>query len=246
MRVRGVCSCGKETGAVVPAPVAAPLWPSIPPARVRFRLPNTLYAPFHDAALCAVQKPVTFVRQVLSLCQWPELLDQPQAAQTFPPDVLQSIQARDGHPCNPKDLWMTDGASPGVHWDCILCPIPQYPLYQAVIKLYGGTVLPYYLDEEVGWRASVDDLRAAVEAARRQGKQVRALVVINPGNPTGEVLELEDQRQLVHLCKQASAPPLAQGVMQGAFCVVKGEKAAPHPILASDAYCTSGAHPLCG
>ncbi len=80
----------------------------------------------------------------------------------------------------------------------------------------------------------------------RQGKQVRALVVINPGNPTGEVLELENQRQLVHLCKQASLPLLAHGVMQGAFCVVKGEKAAPHPILASDAYCTPGAHPLCG
>lgn len=50
-------------------------------------------------------------------------------------------------PCAPQDLWLTDGASPGVHMmatlllrderDAILTPIPQYPLYSAAIALHG-------------------------------------------------------------------------------------------------------------
>ncbi|KAL4425901.1 hypothetical protein ABPG75_009917 [Micractinium tetrahymenae] len=186
------------------------------------------------------RKPITFFRQVLSLCDWPQLLDDPHAADTFPPDaiqrareylgaipgglgayseskgaaicrqhVAQGIEARDGHPCDIDDLWLTDGASRGVHMimrtllrdeqDCILCPIPQYPLYSATITLYGGTLLPYHLDEERGWQASPEELQAAVDGAGRQGRQVRALVVINPGNPTGEVLDAENQRQLESL-----------------------------------------------
>lgn len=69
--------------------------------------------------------------------------------------------------CAPLQPPAANLPSPPCPQDCILCPIPQYPPYQAVIKLYGGTVLPYYLDEEAGWRASLDDLRAAVDAARR-------------------------------------------------------------------------------
>lgn len=51
--------------------------------------------------------------------------------------------------------------------DCILCPIPQYPLYSATIRLYGGTLLPYFLEEERGWQATLDHLREQVDNARR-------------------------------------------------------------------------------
>lgn len=53
--------------------------------------------------------------------------------------------------------------------DCILCPIPQYPLYSATIELYGGTLLPYYLEEDAGWQAQQAALQAQVDAARRCG-----------------------------------------------------------------------------
>ena len=43
----------------------------------------------------------------------------------------------------------------------------------------------YHLDEKAGWGLNVDSLRAAVEGARKEGKMVRGLVFINPGNPTG-------------------------------------------------------------
>ncbi|PRW60642.1 alanine aminotransferase 2 [Chlorella sorokiniana] len=201
------------------------------------------------------QKPITFFRQVLSLCEYPALLEHPAAADIYPPDaiarareylatipggvgayseskgavvlrqhVAKGIEERDGHPCSIEDLWLTDGASPAVHFmmkallrderDCILCPIPQYPLYSATIALYGGTLLPYYLEEEAGWQAQQAALQAQVDAARSQGKQVRALVVINPGNPTGQVLDRENQEALVRFCKQEGLVLMADEVYQ--------------------------------
>jgi alanine transaminase len=72
--------------------------------------------------------------------------------------------------------------------DGILCPIPQYPLYSASIALHGGTLVPYYLNESSGWGLEISDLKDKLEGARAAGTIVRALVVINPGNPTGQVL----------------------------------------------------------
>ncbi len=75
-------------------------------------------------------------------------------------------------PCNPPPP-PPKGASPGVHmWlktlirnrnDCVLTPIPQYPLYSACLELYNGTLLPYYLDEERGWALSIPELKNQVE-----------------------------------------------------------------------------------
>lgn len=47
--------------------------------------------------------------------------------------------------------------------------------------------VPYYLDEESGWGLEISELKKQLEDARSKGISVRALVVINPGNPTGQV-----------------------------------------------------------
>ncbi|KAL3343947.1 hypothetical protein AABB24_027465 [Solanum stoloniferum] len=72
--------------------------------------------------------------------------------------------------------------------DGILCPIPQYPLYSASITLHGGTHISYYLDEETGWALEISELENQLKTARSRGVNVKALVVINPGNPTGFLL----------------------------------------------------------
>lgn len=75
--------------------------------------------------------------------------------------------------------------------DAWLVPIPQYPLYSATLTLYGGQLVPYELDEAKGWALDVQSLRAQLAAARTRGLCVRGLVVINPGNPTGQCLSRE-------------------------------------------------------
>lgn len=47
--------------------------------------------------------------------------------------------------------------------------------------------MPYYLDETSGWGLEIADVKKQLIAARSSGVNVRALVVINPGNPTGQV-----------------------------------------------------------
>merc|ERR1712087_470980 len=83
--------------------------------------------------------------------------------------------------------------------DGILVPIPQYPLYSAQITLNGGELLPYYLNEESGWTCKVDDIQGVVDKAEHDGFKPRAIVVINPGNPTGQVMDRESLEGIVKL-----------------------------------------------
>ncbi|KAJ6816652.1 alanine aminotransferase 2-like [Iris pallida] len=138
--------------------------------------------------------------------------------------IAAGIAARDGYPSNSDDIFLTDGASPAVHMmmqlllrsekDGILCPIPQYPLYSASIALHGGSLVPYYLDEATGWGLETSAVKKQLEDARTKGISVRALVVINPGNPTGQVLAEENQRAIVEFCKEEGLVLLADEVYQ--------------------------------
>ncbi|KAL0429959.1 UNVERIFIED_CONTAM: Alanine aminotransferase 2, mitochondrial [Sesamum radiatum] len=138
--------------------------------------------------------------------------------------IAAGIEARDGYPADPNDIFLTDGASPAVHTmmqllirsknDGILCPIPQYPLYSASIALHGGTLVPYYLDEATGWGLEIAELKNQLETAKSKGISVRALVVINPGNPTGQVLAENNQKQIVDFCKDEGLVLLADEVYQ--------------------------------
>lgn len=65
-----------------------------------------------------------------------------------------------------------------------MIPIPQYPLYSASIVEYNMEQVGYYLDEDNDWGLDVKELERAVKEARERCN-VRGIVVINPGNPTG-------------------------------------------------------------
>jgi aspartate/methionine/tyrosine aminotransferase len=121
-------------------------------------------------------------------------------------EVAAFIQARDGYPVDPEDIFLSDGASSAIksvltavirdEKDGIMVPIPQYPLYSASIAILGGSLQGYELDESKNWGLSEAQLKASVEAARARGVTVRALVVINPGNPTGQCLTADNIKQV--------------------------------------------------
>lgn len=96
----------------------------------------------------------------------------------------------------------------------ILIPIPQYPLYTATLAQYGGVAIPYYLDESHGWSTAPAEVEAALAKAQKDGFDPKALVVINPGNPTGSLLDYKTQVQLVQFCEQNGLVLLADEVYQ--------------------------------
>lgn len=206
------------------------------------------------------QQPITFFRQVVSLCEYPQLLDDAHAdavSKIYPEDaiarakelmaeigsvgaysatpgvgqirrhVAEYITRRDGDgvPAAESDnVYLTAGASATVHLLCqlmlagsnvgVMIPIPQYPLYTAALALYDGKAVPYYLDEEASWSTTQESMRKAYDEAKAKGIDVRAMVVINPGNPTGASLKEEDIRTSLEFCAEHDLACIADEVYQ--------------------------------
>jgi len=139
-------------------------------------------------------------------------------------EVAKFIEARDGSKSSPDLVFLTDGASVAVRMalnamirdsrDGILVPIPQYPLYSASIALYGGSLVPYALDESKGWSLSLESLKKSVKEARAAGKNVRGMVFINPGNPTGQCLSVANLQELIKFAYDEKIVLLADEVYQ--------------------------------
>lgn len=68
----------------------------------------------------------------------------------------------------------------------VMIPVPQYPLFSGTLSELGLVRADYQLDEERAWALQPSELERA-HAAASQHARVRAIVVINPGNPTGQV-----------------------------------------------------------
>ncbi len=138
--------------------------------------------------------------------------------------VARFIAERDGIDADPEAVFLTDGASKGVQSvlrilvadarDGILIPIPQYPLYSATITLYGGSQVGYHLDEANGWKLSRDILERAIRGARANGIRPRAICVINPGNPSGAVLDPQNVEMVLEFAHEHGLSVLADEVYQ--------------------------------
>lgn len=180
------------------------------------------------------QKPLTFLRQVLAACMYPELLE--INPPLFPEDVLKKanailngcpgrslgsysdscghrycreivqgfIEKRDGFPSCVDSIILSNGASEiikltlmtatfgeGTDVTGVMIPVPQYPLYSATISEIGAERINYYLDESNLWSLSIKELEKAYKSALDRCVP-RVLCVINPGNPTGQVLTREN------------------------------------------------------
>ncbi|MBF0442917.1 MAG: aminotransferase class I/II-fold pyridoxal phosphate-dependent enzyme, partial [Oligoflexales bacterium] len=98
--------------------------------------------------------------------------------------------------------------------DGIMIPIPQYPLYSATITLFGGCQVGYFLNEEGGWKLGYEQLEGALLSSRAKGVNVRAISVINPGNPTGAVLDENNIAMIFDFARKYDLAILADEVYQ--------------------------------
>uniref|UniRef100_A0A671QWZ3 alanine transaminase n=1 Tax=Sinocyclocheilus anshuiensis TaxID=1608454 RepID=A0A671QWZ3_9TELE len=174
------------------------------------------------------QKPITFFRQVLALCSYPDLLEDSkfpedaksrarrilqacgggslgaystsQGIEMIRQDIARYIEQRDGGiTCDPDNIYLSTGASDaivtmlkllvsgeGMSRTGVMISIPQYPLYSAALADLGAVQISYYLDEDNCWSLDISELRHALQEAKKHCSP-RALCIINPGNPTGQV-----------------------------------------------------------
>ena len=114
-------------------------------------------------------------------------------------DKRDGVTPGNGVPSIPDHIFLTNGASEGIKCiiellisdenDGVMIPIPTYPLYSATIARLGGRQVNYYPDEESGWTLNRDILEESLAKAQRDNVNVKAIVVINPANPTGAILD---------------------------------------------------------
>lgn len=141
-------------------------------------------------------------------------------------DIAKYIAERDGIPCDYKNVFVSTGASDGIKSVLkllmtgkedkkagVMIPIPQYPLYTATIAEYNAQPIPYYLDEDNKWGLDILELQRSLKSAR-EICDPRVLVIINPGNPTGQVLTRKNIEEVIKFAERENLFIMADEVYQ--------------------------------
>ena len=119
--------------------------------------------------------------------------------------IVQHYQARGMDVENVDDVWLGNGVSELItislqalldNGDEVLVPAPDYPLWTAATCLAGGRPVHYLCDESNGWQPNLDDMRAKITP------QTKAIVVINPNNPTGAVYPEGVLREIAAMARE--------------------------------------------
>lgn len=122
--------------------------------------------------------------------------------------IMQDCQSRGLTDTQLKDIYLGNGVSELIGMACqallnngdeVLIPSPDYPLWTAATSLSGGKPVHYLCDEQSGWIPDLDDIRSKLT------DRTRAIVVINPNNPTGAVYP---EAVLQHIAKLAEEKQL--------------------------------------
>ena len=130
-------------------------------------------------------------------------------------DAVAAEYVSRGVPMTADRVILTSGTSEGIELalgaladagDEVLVPTPTYPLYTAVLAKLGARAVFYRTDPAHGWLPDVDDIKRLV------GPATRALVLIDPNNPTGAVYPESLRRQLIDLANRTGVPILADEV----------------------------------
>ena len=105
----------------------------------------------------------------------------------------------------PDDVFLGNGVSELItmvmqalldQGDEVLIPAPDYPLWTAMTSLAGGTPVHYVCDEDNDWQPDLEDIRSKVTP------QTKAIVIINPNNPTGAVYSREILEGIVQIARE--------------------------------------------
>ncbi|MGT2736649.1 pyridoxal phosphate-dependent aminotransferase [Streptococcus orisratti] len=127
--------------------------------------------------------------------------------------------------------------------DEVLVPMPDYPLWTACVSLAGGSAVHYLCDEEAGWFPDIDDIKSKITS------NTKAIVVINPNNPTGALYPKELLEEIVDIARQNDLIIFADEIYDR--LVMDGKEHVAIASLAPDVFCVSmnglsKSHRICG
>ncbi|MER6299305.1 pyridoxal phosphate-dependent aminotransferase [Kitasatospora sp. NPDC001539] len=129
--------------------------------------------------------------------------------------VVQYYQQRGVQGVTVNDVYLGNGVSELIQMavtalvddgDEVLVPMPDYPLWTASVRLAGGKAVHYLCDEEAEWYPDLDDIAAKITA------RTKAIVVINPNNPTGAVYPRELLEGILDLARRHQLMVLADEI----------------------------------
>ncbi|CCF03079.1 Aspartate aminotransferase [Streptococcus macedonicus ACA-DC 198] len=127
--------------------------------------------------------------------------------------------------------------------DEVLVPMPDYPLWTACVSLAGGNAVHYFCDEKANWYPDIDDIKSKITS------NTKAIVVINPNNPTGALYPDELLKEIVEIARQNDLIIFADEIYDR--LVMDGKKHTAIASLAPDVFCVSmnglsKSHRICG
>jgi alanine-synthesizing transaminase len=120
-----------------------------------------------------------------------------------------------GAPATPEQVLMTSGASEAADLvltalvndgDEVLLPAPGYPIYPAILNKLGANARYYRLQSACGWQPDIEEIESLIT------KRTRALVLINPNNPTGSIIPDETTKQILEVAARHKLLVLADEV----------------------------------
>ncbi|CAI8178474.1 MAG: Glutamate-pyruvate aminotransferase AlaA [Glaciecola sp. HTCC2999] len=119
--------------------------------------------------------------------------------------VMQYYQQKGVRNTTTQDIFIGNGVSEMImmsmqallnHGDEVLLPAPDYPLWTAAVSLSSGTPVHYTCDEQAGWFPDIDDIKSKITS------KTKAIVLINPNNPTGAVYSKELLLDVVKVARE--------------------------------------------
>lgn len=165
--------------------------------------------------------------------------------------VMQYYQLQNIH-VDMDDIYIVNGVSEGISMsmqalldndDEVLVPMPDYPLWTACVSLAGGNAVHYICDEEANRYPDIDDIKSKITS------KTKAIVLINPNNPTGAVYPREILQEIVDIARQNDLIIFSDEVYDR--LVMDGMEHIPIASIAEDIFTVtlsglSKSHRICG
>ncbi len=159
-------------------------------------------------------------RHSLAPSMVPDVYSADPRGQRYAREALSTfLNARGAVYCSAEDLYILSSTSEAYSWlikllcdagDAVLAPKPGYPLIESIARLECVDMIEYQQRFDGSWYIDVAELKAALEGA--DGGRIRALVLINPNNPTGSYVKPSEREAIISLCREHDVAIIADEV----------------------------------